>query len=512
MIWSYGLCRGLDSGDWAKVGRRNQIGWSNQEESPGIMSMPKEAVYHQPTCQLWLTGDTHPLLAWTTQRAWGDLQFTLRLTPSEETRDLDESPVLEIHGQGPELEALYACVNDYIQALLAKRRQAFSQQSQPQKLLSPASPDQQITTLVSQVLAESEPPPPTSHTPQIFLSQASLLSHHLHVGSLRVTTSESSENFAPSVLLLSVSQLFDLGNLLGECGARLHPQPGLGTRVFRSWQKTPVWLKSTAVAAIVLGATTALIPSLQPETQFISQDIATTELPTPLNLPLPTLPPSLPEDIGELPAPPSQPEASINLRPAPLPPIPPPVRMPRQSIENAPVQSFPPPVSPPINTPQTRITIPAPPTPAQPTESNRLETGLDSDVITSPSAGAAALRPLPPNAQSPARSPAAVARSLNLEAANSQATAAVRSYFSQRWQAPAELNQTLEYTLILNPDGSLQRALPLNRAAEIYLDRTPIPLANEPFVSATNTQAPVQLRLVLEPLARGGGVQVFSAN
>ncbi|AFY62397.1 DUF4335 domain-containing protein [Synechococcus sp. PCC 6312] len=471
--------------------------------------MLQEAYYRQPTCQLWLTGESHPLLAWATRQAWENLQFTLRLSPAEDTRHLAESPVIEIHGQRSELEALYRCVNNYIQALLAKRRQAFTEQAQPMRLFAPASLDQEISTLVSDVFAPAGGD--LSGSPAIFLTQVSPLSHHLHLGPLRLTCSEAQENFDPSVLPLSLSQLFDLGNLLGECWPLLQPQPGLGARVYGAWQKTPVWVQSTAVAAVVLGVTTALIPWLQPENQFLSQEMAPTEIPTQLNLPLPTLLPKAPADLGEVPPPANSPQASVNLRPIPLPPIPPPVRT-ASPVEEAPSPFLPRPAPPQANAPHARITIPAPTTPAKPEENSRLETGLDSNVITSPSAGAAALRPLPPNAQSPVRSPAAVARSLNLDVASGQSVAAVRSYFSQRWQPPAELSQTLEYTLILNPDGSLQRALPLNRAAEVYIDRTPIPLANEPFVAATNAPAPVQLRLVLEPMARGGGVQVFSAN
>jgi hypothetical protein len=82
----------------------------------------------------------------------------------------------------------------------------------------------------------------------------------------------------------------------------------------------------------------------------------------------------------------------------------------------------------------------------------------------------------------------------------------VQSYFAQRWQPPAELSQTLQYSLVLNPDGSLQRVMPLTQASKIFLDRTPMPLANEPFVSPVTVQGQLVIRLVLE---QSGRVQAF---
>jgi hypothetical protein len=68
------------------------------------------------------------------------------------------------------------------------------------------------------------------------------------------------------------------------------------------------------------------------------------------------------------------------------------------------------------------------------------------------------------------------------------------------------LTETLEYRLLLNADGSLQRILPLGRTSENFLDRTNMPLLGEPFVSpATNGRNP-QVRVVLEP---DGKVQTF---
>jgi hypothetical protein len=77
--------------------------------------------------------------------------------------------------------------------------------------------------------------------------------------------------------------------------------------------------------------------------------------------------------------------------------------------------------------------------------------------------------------------------------------AEVRSYFQKRWQPPSGLSQTLEYSLTLNADGSIQRIIPLGKAAGDFIDRTDIPLPGEPFVSAIDGGRNPSIRLVLTP-------------
>ncbi|MFB8788556.1 MAG: DUF4335 domain-containing protein [Potamolinea sp.] len=77
--------------------------------------------------------------------------------------------------------------------------------------------------------------------------------------------------------------------------------------------------------------------------------------------------------------------------------------------------------------------------------------------------------------------------------------AEVRSYFQQRWKPPSGLTQTLEYSLSLNADGSIQRILPLGQAAGKYIDSTGIPLPEEPFVSAVEGNRTPTIRVVFTP-------------
>ena len=82
----------------------------------------------------------------------------------------------------------------------------------------------------------------------------------------------------------------------------------------------------------------------------------------------------------------------------------------------------------------------------------------------------------------------------------------VASYFKQKWQIPGDLKQTLEYRLILNRDGSIQRIIPIGKASEIYVDRTNIPLMGEPFVSPLQNSDSATIRLLLSP---DGEVKTF---
>ena len=84
-----------------------------------------------------------------------------------------------------------------------------------------------------------------------------------------------------------------------------------------------------------------------------------------------------------------------------------------------------------------------------------------------------------------------------------------RNYFQSRWTVPEGLNQRIEYRLKVNAEGTLTRIIPLGRAAEIYLDRTGIPLLGETFVSPLNNQEEATLRLVLLPDSK---VKTFLEN
>ncbi|MCC5642057.1 DUF4335 domain-containing protein [Nostoc sp. CHAB 5824] len=84
--------------------------------------------------------------------------------------------------------------------------------------------------------------------------------------------------------------------------------------------------------------------------------------------------------------------------------------------------------------------------------------------------------------------------------------AEARDYLKKRWQPPTGLGQTLEYSLIVSVDGTVERIFPLNKAAREFVDSTGMPEVGKPFVSANTRGQNVRIRVVLSP---DGKVQTF---
>ncbi|MDZ8094501.1 MULTISPECIES: DUF4335 domain-containing protein [unclassified Nostoc] len=84
--------------------------------------------------------------------------------------------------------------------------------------------------------------------------------------------------------------------------------------------------------------------------------------------------------------------------------------------------------------------------------------------------------------------------------------AEARQYLTKRWQPPTGLGQTLEYSLIVGVDGTIERIFPLNKAAREFVDNAGMPEVGKPFVSANKNGQNVRIRVVLSP---DGKVQTF---
>ncbi|MGK7945640.1 MAG: DUF4335 domain-containing protein, partial [Microcystaceae cyanobacterium] len=82
----------------------------------------------------------------------------------------------------------------------------------------------------------------------------------------------------------------------------------------------------------------------------------------------------------------------------------------------------------------------------------------------------------------------------------------VRNYFQKTWKPSSQIEQTLEYRLLLRQDGSIQQVTPLGRAAAIYQPQTGMPTLEQPFVSPLSVEGKQTLRLVLTPT---GDVKTF---
>jgi hypothetical protein len=82
----------------------------------------------------------------------------------------------------------------------------------------------------------------------------------------------------------------------------------------------------------------------------------------------------------------------------------------------------------------------------------------------------------------------------------------VRKYFQSRWQPPLGLNQVLEYSILLNSNGTIARVIPLGQAATANIDRLGMPSLNAPFVSPIAQGGKPKIRVILTP---EGEVETF---
>ncbi len=81
-----------------------------------------------------------------------------------------------------------------------------------------------------------------------------------------------------------------------------------------------------------------------------------------------------------------------------------------------------------------------------------------------------------------------------------------KAYFEKTWQPPEGFLKTLEYSLKLNPDGTIAQITPLGEASQTHIDISGIPLMREPFVSPVAGDRSPTLRILLQP---NGTVQTF---
>lgn len=423
--------------------------------------------YRAPTCGLEVRATLPPLCRWTPKPTPTALQFQLDLEASP------GHPQLQLQGDRQQLEALAIAVTEYIQQWLVQAPAAL-----------PLGVPQAHSTLAETATPIPEPPA------EITLRSQTLLWHQLLLGNLATAASGP-------ILPLSTTQLFDLSTVLEAGVTDLDRLPSRPQQMQHWVQKTPIWTRSAAIVVVLVGLTSGALqltqrfnPALGPTSSLSQTPNLPSSAPVPLGEPpppppgattIPAPPPATPP-IATSPSeavPPANPEAvPLQIQPLPGPELP---------ITNIPAPAPLPPIPPPAFEP-------APPpqeqsedavAPAAPEETNQTP-GVEERVA------------IQPQVQSPPAPQTALARMPQV--------GEIRSYFAQRWQPPAALKQSLEYTLILNPDGSLQRAIPLDKTAGIYLDRTPIPLANEPFVSPLPGPGQSRIRLVLGP---DGKVQSF---
>lgn len=390
----------------------------------------------------------------------------------------------------------------------------------------------------------------------IYLEPKGLLAHNLILGHL------ATEESGPFVKL-SVTQLFDLATALDEYAAEAVALPKLNVL---SWKKAPpAWSGTAAAVVLAVGVTAAAVKYFdQPKTQPVTTASQPTPTPSPTQAtPLPTasialLPtPTVPLPLSTAPTMPPPSRVNIPSTPGPLNlplgsqrstnpslgnqrqtttisvnPAEPPVtnaKRPDTSILPGSIASRPnsiaasptiaiskrspspssaqkaPPEKPATRPNKPSVPETAPSLPDLPSLKPGTSTASNSGDQSSPPASARTTSPSAQTNQS-ASAPTDTADRNNTLFDKIPQVGEVRDYLQQRWQPPSGLTQILEYYVLLNLNGTVERIIPINSSAVENLNRTNIPMPGEPFVSAVQGEGNPKIRVVFNP---DGKVQTF---
>ncbi|YAI81972.1 MAG: DUF4335 domain-containing protein [cyanobacterium endosymbiont of Rhopalodia sterrenbergii] len=469
--------------------------------------------YTPPTCTLELWDKRSYLSRLREKASPKELNFVLNF---DDPKLLEEQQVM-LQGDFPQLEVLCDVVACYAQNLLSQtvncltmtHQISFEDTTCPAKLSSPPPLSEEIDELNL----------PPSLRPKGFLS------HQLNLGFLETKASHS-------FVSLTSSQLFDLLNALEDY------QEDLTVLSYsrNSIQPQGIWVWTwTAIVALLAIA----VPIVGPKwlDRLNSGDVSliqNQESPEQMLSFLNVLPP--------VPPPPSAPIPSPSMPPmlATKDPLPPPAKI---SIANPPPRNpsvdIKPPL-PPVLSPPSVLPL-ASPQPSTAHNYYQVPNQLpDEEILTHQGARIPTIMPsfplkmadrisaipsipTPPSLQAEAlveRSPekqtpeTPIVDPLSEDHIFAESTSQItlldaipqvaeaRQYFQQRWQPPRNLSQTLEYRLIVQPDGSLKRAVPLGKAAIVYYQKASIPTPGSAFVSALDISENQTIRLVLSPNGR----------
>lgn len=454
-----------------------------------------------PTCTLEIKGNRSLLSRWKKQDLLKKFQFQL----SFDDPRMPTSKQVEIKGHHEDFDQLKTAVDKYIQNYLHSSF-VFPSNS----LASEPSPNEKINDKLNGRKFNSN---------DVFFEPEGLTNHQLFLANL-------SHDAATNKIKLSTVQLFDLVSALEAYGVEVAALPELSQ--IPAKKVMPLWGSLAAVTMAVIGI---IIFALKiPQPQNVASDSksnsSTKEIPQ-LNE---VIPPQVPattkknspnlEETEPLKSAKRLPSPPAVDTPKPKPNIPNPedyslAKVEEQSGLNYHSQ----------NTPQQTQSEIAVSTAKSPEDNkndqdNQGNTVIDpqdeaikkpsSESVTSDRAGVA---PIYSPKTSPENNQDLVGNSLPSSTTGPKETSvqpdqlqAIQTFFADRWQPPADLKQSLEYRLYLNSDGSVERVVPLGKAAQLYLSKTNIPVKGESFVSLRPQAQKSVIRLLLNP---DGGVKTF---
>ncbi len=450
--------------------------------------------YTPPTCTLQVVAYSSPVSRWVGSKVVKEVQFDLRF---DDPRSPSEKQI-SITGDRQQLESLHTVVTDYIQELLTLSPESFAALGQ-----ETLSPPVDVESDVWLLPTEDIPPKPakgdrlTVQSNSFTIKPASKVAHNLFLGAL--ATPETGQ-----FVQLSVLQLFDLATALDEYKSDLIVLP---TLVRNQTSPLLAWANIAAVLLLGVGVTAVGLQVFnRPNPQTANKRPKTTTNP----------------QVALVPSPPSLSPATTILVPSP-----------NSSI-------------PPIGAASTPSTAPIPQTATPSTKTNPVPNGLPPQpIVINPTAGQtttttttvtvpeASNRTTPPvailpspipirpsatttkttvvaqqdsNSREATTPPTSITTATRTAFVANPQVAEVSDYFNKRWEPPSSLRSSLEYSIVLDVDGTIQVIEPYGLPARTYLDRTGMPLIGDPFVSANQNGQSPRIRLRFNP---NGKVQAF---
>lgn len=456
--------------------------------------------YTPPTCTLEVAANRSALSRWADKTVMRDVQFQLTVTDP----DTPTQAVVKLTGDRTQLEGLSEAIQGYVQSLLEMNNDPHNPML---RHLVPNGQGAAVEIGSSQSTANNLVAFPKaqrfSTETGIYLETKGLLAHDLHLGTL------ASEGSGP-VVRLSTLQLFDLANALEEYAAESLAMPGKE----RSPAGIGRWAGIAAMALLAVGVTGGIAKFVMdigaPTTVAVEDEANQAEIE-----------PEAATDFGIVEATPTNPQPTPVQPPPPNAPPGSGLPFPSGSLfgsNNVPQQTAPPTDQQFANIPpqQQSRQVPPPPTgqpmvPPAPTGADG--SGLSVTQAPSlPSPGGAAPDSLNEAAiaETPtvASAPLSTHRSLGMPSPGdlSQQLNEIQAYFQDSWEPPDALNDTLEYRVLLGPEGRVEQIVPMGDAAGLYLDRTGMPLLGDQFVSPLQPYEQALVRVVLAP---DGRVQTF---
>ena len=455
--------------------------------------------YTPPTCTLQVVAYSSPVSRWVGSKVVKEVQFDLRFddpkSPSEKQ--------ISITGDRQQLESLHTVVTDYIQELLTLSPESFAALGQ-----ETLSPPVDVESDVWLLPAEDIPPKPAISDRLIaqsnsFALKPTKVAHNLFLGAL--ATPETGE-----FVQLSLLQLFDLATALDEYKSDLIALPTVGRN-----QTSPLlaWANIAAVLLLGVGVTAVGLQVFnRPNPQTANNINNRPKTTTNPQVALVPSPPSLSPTTILVPSPNSSIPATGAVSTPSTAPIPQTVT---PATKTNPVPNGLPPQPIVINptagqttTTTTTVTVPGAsnrttppiailPSPNLSSSATPSATTTKTTTVEVPQNNNSREAPTPPKPITTATRTAFVANPQVAEASD---------YFNGRWEPPANLRSSLEYSIVLDVDGSIQVIEPYGLPARTYLDRTGMPLIGERFVSANQNGQSPRIRLRFNP---NGKVQAF---